>query len=70
MTVEEVAERFDVPVRTARAWVRNWFESQSIADVPRVSLVRPQTGRGRTRYVVDVASLEARYPLLRVACAT
>ena len=69
MSVEEVAARFGVSERTARAWVRNWFENQSNADVPRVSLARPQIGRGRTRYVVDSASLEARYPLLRVARA-
>lgn len=69
MSVEEVAERFDVPVRTARAWVRNWFENQSNADVPRVTLEPPRSGKGRTRYVVDSASLEARFPLLCVARA-
>ena len=64
MSVDEIAARFGVPVRTARAWVRGWHESQSNPDVPRVSLVRPSTGRGRTRYVVDAASLDQRYPLL------
>lgn len=69
MTVEEVAKRFDVSVRTARAWVRSWHESQSNDDVPRVSLVRPETGRGRTRYVVDRDSLERRYPLIAAQAA-
>ncbi len=67
MNVDEIAARFGVPVRTARAWVRDWHESQSNPSVPRVSLVRPLAGKGRTRYVVDAESLERRYPLLRAA---
>ena len=69
MSVEEVASRFGVSERTARGWVRGWHESQSDPSVPRVTLEPPRSGKGRTRYVVDSASLEARFPLLRVARA-
>lgn len=69
MSVRDVARLFGVPERTARGWVRSWHQSQDDPSAPRVSLEPPQSSKGRTRYVVDVASLEARYPLLRVACA-
>jgi transposase-like protein len=69
MSVDDVARLFGVPERTARGWVRGWHQSQSDPSAPRVTLEPPQSGKGRTRYVVDSASLEARYPLLRAARA-
>lgn len=60
MDVAAIAARFRVSERTARGWVRDWHAKQG-DGVPVVALVPPASGRGRTRYVVDAASLDARF---------
>jgi hypothetical protein len=69
LTTEDIAREFGVPIRTARRWVCEWAADQANVHTPRVRLVPPSSGRGRTRYVVDAASLARRFPLLGLQAA-
>ena len=69
LTTDDVACVFAVPLRTAQLWVRGWARDQANPETPRVRLAPPSSGRGRTRYVVDAASLARRFPLLSLRAA-
>jgi hypothetical protein len=67
LSTDDIARVFRASFATAKRWVREWALDQANPETPRVRLVPPSSGRGRTRYVVDAASLARRFPLLELS---
>lgn len=65
LIASDIASVTGWPLRTAQWWLAQWFASGDV----RVALVRPASGKGRTRYAVDAHSFYAAFPQYRPALA-